>query len=64
MRQPIAEMAREAVQALVRRVRAMREDAPSEPEQTRMDFVLVRRQSDAAPRVRPPARLPAAARAG
>lgn len=64
VRQPIAEMAREAVQALVRRVRAMREEAPSEPEQTRMDFVLVRRQSDAAPRVRPPARLPAAARAG
>jgi LacI family transcriptional regulator len=64
VRQPIAEMAREAVQALVRRVRAMREEAPAEPEQTRMDFVLVRRQSDAAPRVRPPARLPAVARAG
>ena len=62
VRQPIAEMAREAVQALVRRVRAMREEEPAEPEQTRMDFVLVRRQSDAAPRVRPPARLPAAAR--
>ena len=52
VRQPIAEMAREAVQALVRRVRAMREEAPSEPEQTRMNFELVRRQSDAAPRVR------------
>jgi len=63
VRQPIAEMAREAVQALVRRVRAMREEAPAEPEQTRMNFELVRRQSDAAPRVRPPARLPAAARA-
>jgi len=62
VRQPIAEMAREAVQALVRRVRALREEEPAEPEQTRMDFVLVRRQSDAAPRVRPPARLPAAAR--
>ena len=63
MRQPIAGMAREAVQALVRRVRAMREDEPAEPEQTRMDFELVRRQSDAAPRTRPPARLPAAAKA-
>ena len=28
------------------------------PERLRMDFELVRRQSDAAPRVRPPARLP------
>ena len=58
VRQPIAEMAREAVQALVRRVRALREDETAEPEQTRLDFVLVRRQSDAAPRVRPSARLP------
>jgi len=62
VRQPIAGMAREAVQALVRRVRAMREEEPAEPEQTRMDFELVRRQSDAAPRIRPPARLPAVAK--
>jgi len=59
VRQPIAEMAREAVQALVRRVRALRDGADSSPERVRMDFELVRRQSDAAPRVRPPARLPA-----
>ena len=62
VRQPIAEMAREAVQALVRRVRALREGVDGEdtkPEQVRMDFELVRRQSDAAPRIRPPARLPA-----
>jgi LacI family transcriptional regulator len=57
VRQPIAEMAREAVQALVRRVRALREDGVDEPEQVKMDFELVRRQSDAAPRTRPPARL-------
>lgn len=57
VRQPIAEMAREAVQALVRRVRALREGEPADPEQLRMAFELVRRQSDAAPRIRPPARL-------
>jgi LacI family transcriptional regulator len=60
VRQPIAGMAREAVQALVRRVRAMRDGTPLEPEQLTLDFELVRRQSDAAPRVRPPALLPAA----
>jgi LacI family transcriptional regulator len=59
VRQPIAEMAREAVQCLVRRVRAMRAGEPAEPERVRMTFELVRRQSDAAPRIRPPARLPA-----
>jgi LacI family transcriptional regulator len=61
VRQPIAEMAREAVQSLVRRVRALRDGDPGdagEPEQVRMAFELVRRQSDAAPRIRPPARLP------
>jgi len=63
VRQPIAGMAREAVQALVRRVRALRDDQPAPPEQSRMDFELVRRQSDAAPRLRPPTRLPAAAKA-
>jgi LacI family transcriptional regulator len=61
VRQPIAGMAREAVQSLVRRVRALREGAPAEPEQVRMDFELVRRQSDAAPRTRPQTKLAAAA---
>jgi LacI family transcriptional regulator len=59
VRQPIAEMAREAVQALVRRVRGQREGEEALPERVGMDFELVRRQSDAAPRIRPPARLPA-----
>ena len=45
------------------RVRALREDEPAEPEQSHMDFELVRRQSDAAPRIRPPARLPSVAKA-
>ncbi len=58
VRQPIAEMARQAVQSLVRRVRAVREGVDVPPEHVPMDFELVRRQSDAAPRVRPPARLP------
>ena len=58
VRQPIAEMAREAVQSLVRRVRALREGEAAEPEQIKMASELVRRQSDAAPRTRPPARLP------
>jgi LacI family transcriptional regulator len=60
VRQPIAGMAREAVQALVRRVRAMRDGVTLAPEQITLDFELVRRQSDAAPRVRPPALLPVA----
>jgi LacI family transcriptional regulator len=64
VRQPIAEMARESVQALVRRVRAMREGVRVEPEQVRMAFELVRRQSDAAPRIRPAARLPLLASVG
>ena len=62
VRQPIAEMARQAVQSLVRRVRALREGgegADAQPEHVPMEFELVRRQSDAAPRIRPPARLPA-----
>jgi LacI family transcriptional regulator len=59
VRQPIAEMAREAVQALVRQVRALREAGTAQPEHTTMEFELVRRQSDAAPRIRPPARRPA-----
>jgi LacI family transcriptional regulator len=45
----------------VRRVRALREGEAAEPEQVRMDFELVRRQSDAAPRTRPSALLPLAA---
>jgi LacI family transcriptional regulator len=59
VRQPIAEMAREAVQSVVRRVRGLREGEEAPPERVPMSFELVRRQSDAAPRIRPPARLPA-----
>lgn len=54
--QPIADMSRAAVDMLVTAVR--RQDAPPEERHRLLDFTLVRRQSDAAPRRRP--RTPAA----
>jgi len=66
VRQPIAGMAREAVQALVRQVRALRDGGAGSagvPGQVTMDFALVRRQSDAAPRIRPAASVRAQNRA-
>ncbi|WP_295993042.1 LacI family DNA-binding transcriptional regulator [Rugamonas sp.] len=53
VRQPITEMAETAVRFLVRRVRALRGGAPEAPEHLVMDYALIRRQSDAAPRLRP-----------
>ena len=52
VRQPIKEMAEAAVDLLVREIRTPREGAG---EQLLMDFTLIRRQSDAAPRARPSA---------
>jgi LacI family transcriptional regulator len=52
VRQPIKEMAEAAVDLLVREIRTPRE---GDGEQLLMDFTLVRRQSDAAPRMRPSA---------
>ncbi len=57
VRQPIAEMAEIALQALVRQIRARREGVTEPPQHQVMDFALIRRQSDAAPRMRPPIRL-------
>jgi LacI family transcriptional regulator len=57
VRQPITEMAEAAVQFLVRQIRAERNGTPEAPEHVRMDFSLIRRQSDAAPRTRPPIKL-------
>ncbi|KQQ45118.1 LacI family transcriptional regulator [Duganella sp. Leaf126] len=54
--QPITDMAGEAVRLLQRQIRSRRDGAPLHPEHVLMNFSLVRRQSDAAPRVRPPAR--------
>jgi LacI family transcriptional regulator len=54
VRQPINEMAGAAVDLLVRQIRARREGLDEACEHVVMDFSLIRRQSDAAPRVRPP----------
>jgi LacI family transcriptional regulator len=56
VRQPIMEMAGAAVDLLVRHIRARRAGEPLPCEHELKDFDLVRRQSDAAPRLRPPLR--------
>lgn len=61
VRQPIMQMAGAAVELLVRHIRARRAGKPLPREQVLMPFELVRRQSDAAPRSRPPLRLGAMA---
>jgi LacI family transcriptional regulator len=50
--QPIADMARAAVEMLVGAIRR-REPVPTEARHRLLDFTLIRRQSDAAPRRRP-----------
>ena len=50
-------MAGAAVDLLVRHIRARRAGEPLPCEHELRDFKLVRRQSDAAPRLRPPLRL-------
>ena len=57
VRQPIADMAETAVKFLVRQIRAEREGTPEEPEHLLVDFSLIRRQSDAAPRTRPSSKV-------
>ncbi len=57
VRQPIAEMAESAVRCLVRHVLAQRSQTPSAAEHIFVEFTLIRRQSDAAPRIRPPIRV-------
>ena len=52
--QPISDMASAAVEILVRQIRARRAGEAGKPEHIVMDFSIIRRQSDAAPRVRPP----------
>jgi LacI family transcriptional regulator len=53
VRQPITDMAEAAVQSLVRLIRAQRNGTPEAPEHVVMEHALIRRQSDAAPRLRP-----------
>jgi LacI family transcriptional regulator len=57
VRQPITGMAEAAIQFLVRQIRAHRNGTPEPAEHIVMDFSLIRRQSDAAPRTRPPIKL-------
>jgi LacI family transcriptional regulator len=59
VRQPITQMAGVAVDLLVRHIRARRAGEPLPCEHALMGYELVRRQSDAAPRSRPPLRLSA-----
>lgn len=55
--QPTIEMAEAAVQCVVQRIVAQRNGTIVSPQHSAIDFTLVRRQSDAAPRVRPPIRI-------
>jgi LacI family transcriptional regulator len=57
VRQPITEMAEAAVQFLVHQIRARRNGTPESPEHQVMEHALIRRQSDAAPRLRPSAKV-------
>ncbi len=55
--QPITNMAGAAVELLVRQIGARRAGKSESHEHVVMDFSLIRRQSDAAPRLRPPVRI-------
>lgn len=55
VRQPIGEMSRAALAQLVRDIKAARSGTDHMPEHQLLGFKLVRRQSDAPPRRRPPA---------
>jgi LacI family transcriptional regulator len=57
IRPPVDQMARAAVDSVARRVRALRQGCKHKPEHLCLEFELVRRQSDAAPRIRPQACL-------
>lgn len=57
VRQPITDMASAAVELLVRQIRAHRSGAAEPSEHVVMDYSLIRRRSDAAPRLRPPVRI-------
>ena len=54
--QPIADMSRAAVDLLAGMLQGKRSGAPVAPTQVVLDYTLIRRQSDAAPRRRPAAR--------
>ena len=54
IRQPVAEMSRAAVRLVIDEIRRQRAGDPEQHPHTLLDFALIRRQSDAAPRRRPP----------
>jgi LacI family transcriptional regulator len=54
IRQPVAEMSRVAVRLLIDEIRRQRAGETEQHPHTLLDFALIRRQSDAAPRRRPP----------
>ena len=56
--QPIADMSRAAVEMLVSAIRRRKVEGHAEITHRLLDFSLIRRQSDAAPRRRPPAKRP------
>ncbi|HLT90854.1 MAG TPA: LacI family DNA-binding transcriptional regulator [Woeseiaceae bacterium] len=53
IRQPIVELSGAAVELLVQKIKALREGNRQEARHVLLDFKLVRRQSDAPPRLRP-----------
>jgi len=56
IRQPVSAMSEEAVTMLTDLIRDQREGRDQEPPHRLLDFELIRRQSDAAPKSRPPSR--------
>ncbi len=51
VRQPIAEMSREAVDLLAAEIRARRNGETPTPRRALLDFAIIRRQSDAPPKL-------------
>lgn len=58
VRVPVERMVGQAIQILARQVRSIRAHAVPEQEQAILEFEVIRRQSDAVPRARPPAPVP------
>ncbi|PSJ36995.1 LacI family DNA-binding transcriptional regulator [Allosphingosinicella deserti] len=56
IRQPVSTMSEEAVTMLTDLIREQREGGQQEPPHRLLDFELIRRQSDAVPKSRPPSR--------
>jgi LacI family transcriptional regulator len=56
--QPIIDMSLAAFELLIKEIRSLRAGRREAPRHVQLNFQLVRRQSDAAPRVRPYARIP------